>query len=103
MHPQVIPPASNILTCVYCGTAYPEGTPPHGSQVLTDHIRECEAHPMRAVAATAGRYRAALVGLVGSDDPTELRSIRDLTAAMLREAEARPMVEAINALLSEAV
>ena len=38
---------SNILTCVYCGMAYPEGTPPHGAKVLTDHIKVCEKHPMR--------------------------------------------------------
>jgi hypothetical protein len=39
----------NILTCVYCGMAYPEGTPPHGAQILTDHIKVCERHPMRQV------------------------------------------------------
>ena len=38
---------SNVLTCVYCGHEYPEGTPPHGSQILTDHIKICEKHPMR--------------------------------------------------------
>lgn len=41
--------SENILTCVYCGMAYPEGTPPHGAKVLTDHIRACEKHPMRAL------------------------------------------------------
>lgn len=38
---------SNVLTCVYCGHQYPEGTPPHGAKVLTDHIKVCEKHPMR--------------------------------------------------------
>lgn len=38
---------SNTLTCVYCGMAYPEGTPPHGSKILTDHIKICEKHPLR--------------------------------------------------------
>lgn len=36
-----------ILTCVYCGIAYPEGTPPSKAQILTDHIRVCEKHPLR--------------------------------------------------------
>jgi hypothetical protein len=40
-------PTPNILTCVYCGHEYPEGTPPHGSQILTDHIKICEKHPLR--------------------------------------------------------
>lgn len=37
------------VTCVYCGHHYPEGTPPHGSDVLTEHIKGCEKHPMRAL------------------------------------------------------
>lgn len=44
----------DILTCVYCGAAYPEGTPPHGSKVLTDHIRVCEKHPMRELERKLG-------------------------------------------------
>lgn len=35
-----------ILTCVYCGLAYPQGTPPHSSSLLTDHIEVCPKHPM---------------------------------------------------------
>lgn len=38
----------NTLTCVYCGHAYPPGTPTHGSQVLTEHIKVCPKHPLRA-------------------------------------------------------
>lgn len=34
------------LTCVYCGHKYPNGTPSHGAQILTDHIKVCEKHPM---------------------------------------------------------
>ena len=52
----------NSLTCVYCGMAYPEGTPPYGSQVLTDHIKVCEKHPLRAAEATIAKLRAALAG-----------------------------------------
>ena len=37
----------NTLTCVYCGMAYPEGTPSHGAQVLTDHIKVCPKPPLR--------------------------------------------------------
>jgi len=36
-----------VLTCVYCGHQYPQDTPAWGSQVLTDHIKICEKHPMR--------------------------------------------------------
>lgn len=34
------------LTCVYCGHAYPPGSPAHGAQVLTDHIKVCPKHPL---------------------------------------------------------
>lgn len=38
---------SRVLTCVYCGMEYPQDTPAHGAQILTDHIKVCEKHPMR--------------------------------------------------------
>lgn len=50
----------NILTCVYCGAAYPEGTPPHSSKVLTDHISVCDKHPMREVIKERDEAREAI-------------------------------------------
>lgn len=38
-----------IVTCVYCGHAYPPGTPTANHPLLTEHIAQCEKHPMRAV------------------------------------------------------
>jgi hypothetical protein len=43
--------AKNVLTCVYCGTAYPPGSPRHGSSVLTAHIMVCPKHPLREAEA----------------------------------------------------
>ena len=57
---------TNTLTCVYCGMAYPEGTPPYGAQILTDHIKICEKHPLRKAEATISKLRAALAGLIGA-------------------------------------
>lgn len=42
-------PQGRIITCVYCGKEYPQGTPAAGSQVLTEHIKVCDEHPMRAL------------------------------------------------------
>lgn len=81
-----------ILTCAYCGHAYPAGTPPHGIELLTEHIQQCERHPMRAVIAERDMLRNALVGLVGSDNKPELES---LELAVRRAAT----LNAINALL----
>lgn len=36
-----------ILTCVYCGGEYPEGTPTWDDALLTAHIETCEKHPMK--------------------------------------------------------
>lgn len=43
------PDGARVLTCVYCGHEYPQDTPAWGDQVLTEHIKGCEKHPMRAV------------------------------------------------------
>ena len=40
-----------ILTCVYCGHEYPQDTPAAGAQILTDHIKVCEKHPLRKAGA----------------------------------------------------
>ncbi len=40
-----------ILTCAYCGHAYPKGTAASGVKVLTDHLTVCEKHPMRQLEA----------------------------------------------------
>lgn len=55
----------NILTCVYCGMEYPEGTPPHGSQILTDHIKICPKHPLRKAEENIIKLRNALIALLG--------------------------------------
>lgn len=59
-------PEGLMLTCVYCGHAYPEGTPASGAEiaVLTEHIKVCDRHPMRALREALilanERYRIAL-------------------------------------------
>lgn len=35
-----------VLTCVYCGHQYPDGTPAAKHAALTEHIQTCEKHPM---------------------------------------------------------
>ncbi|HEA64723.1 MAG TPA: hypothetical protein ENI02_01090 [Candidatus Aminicenantes bacterium] len=79
----------NTLTCVYCGMAYPEGTSPHGAQILTDHIKVCEKHPMR-------KLRKALADLVGASTKEELEAIE----LILRSTPGieRDKIVAINAI-----
>lgn len=94
-----IPP--NTLTCVYCGTNYPEGTPPWGSQVLTDHIKVCKKHPMREVEETNRKLRSALSGLMGSEEEIELKAIAaDAEADRdMPEEDKAPILNAIQVFL----
>jgi len=50
----------NTLTCVYCGMAYPEGT------------------PLRKAEETIVKLRTALVGLVGASGKDELEKMEIL-------------------------
>jgi hypothetical protein len=90
-----------ILTCVYCGHEYPQNTPSAGSEVLTEHIKVCERHPLRKAEADIALLRSALVGLIGADTEQELREME----AMMRllpapEADKVASINGIRALLA---
>ena len=91
------------LTCVYCGMAYPQGTPTHGAQILTDHIKVCEKHPLRKAEADIVKLRSALSGLVGSVEHSELEQME---AAMrlvpASDSDKAVSINAIRALLETA-
>ena len=61
-----------ILTCVYCGQAYPPGTPTSGTQVLTDHIKVCNKHPMRVAEQRIAALEKALRSLLCACDNASL-------------------------------
>ncbi|NUP08376.1 MAG: hypothetical protein HOW73_20190 [Polyangiaceae bacterium] len=52
--------AKAVVTCVYCGHAYPPGSPTHGAELLKEHIRMCEKHPMREIETALKDARDAL-------------------------------------------
>jgi len=64
-----------LVTCVYCDHEYPDQTPTSGAQILKDHIKVCEKHPMREAEETIKLLRSALIGLVGSDDIDQLKEM----------------------------
>lgn len=90
-----------ILTCVYCGHEYPQDTPAHGSEVLTDHIKACAHHPMRKAEADIALLRSALAGLIGADTEDELQQM-EATMRLLPapEADKAVSITAIHALLA---
>jgi hypothetical protein len=80
--------------------AYPEGTPPHGSQILTDHIKICEKHPLRAAEAKILKLRAALIGLVGESEREGLEAMEAaLRLAPAPMADKAAAIDAIHALI----
>ena len=88
-----------VLTCVYCGHEYPQETPAWGNNVLTEHIKVCEKHPMRQAEATIITLRSALVGLVGSDDPKTLDGIEAAMRLLpAPDADKAATINAIDAL-----
>ena len=66
--------AGRVLTCVHCGHEYPQGTPASGSEVLTEHIRQCPKHPMKLL----------------SEQLEEVRETRNAMAHVIVEAGVVP-------------
>ena len=93
--------SERVLTCVYCGHAYPQATPAWGDQVLTDHIKECEKHPIRAVIEDRNRLRDALIGLVGASETGELRMMEEAMRLLPAPDEDKAVtLHAIHALIA---
>lgn len=89
-----------VITCVYCGQAYPQDTPTWGDAILTEHIKVCEKHPMRKAEADIRKLRKALIGLIGSETKEELEQM-ELVIRTVQSPEKDKLVSinAINALL----
>ncbi len=84
----VAPTPPPVVTCVYCGHEYPEGTPTAKHELLTAHIKVCENHPMREAEATISDLRTALLNLLEvTPSATDFRLLLSLCNAT---REARP-------------
>ena len=91
-----------VVTCVYCGHEYPEGTPTAKADLLTAHIKVCEKHPMREAEARIERLRKALAGLIGAETKEELETMEALMRAMPGiDSDKIVSINAIHALLDE--
>lgn len=89
-----------LLTCVYCGEAYPPGSPTHGSKVLTDHIEGCTEHPLYHARQQIAKLRASLVGLIGAESPEELKQMELVLRSTTAPGEdKKAAIDAIHVLL----
>lgn len=85
---------AQVLTCVYCGHAYPPGTPASGSDALTAHIRVCEKHPMRQCESKLARVREVLDVCIDSIAKTTIKWIDPVSVD--RWNTARAMLQAVR-------
>ena len=93
-----------VLTCIYCGMEYPQDTPSWGSDVLTEHIKVCEKHPMRKAENDIKKLRKALIGLIGAETAEELNQMElSLRLVPAPEADVIAAINAIHALLDTGV
>lgn len=66
-----------VVTCVYCGHEYPDGTPKAKHDLLTSHISICVKHPMRKAELTIISLQKALSDLIMAKTKEELDKALD--------------------------
>ena len=73
-----------VLTCAFCGEAYPPGTPESNHEALTAHVKVCTKHPMRGAFALLRRivtaWRADEVGQIDGALIEEAEKLLDIEA-----------------------
>lgn len=90
---------NNVVTCVYCGHQYPDGTPTAKHKLLSEHIKICDKHPMREAEQKIERLRNALAGLIGASTKEELDAIElILRSTPATESDKIAAINAIDAL-----
>lgn len=96
-------PSKFVLTCVFCGKEYPQGTPAANDQVLVNHIRICEKHPLRQAEADRQRLLDAAFEVIDCRELGELRALREVVAALLAlgkgDKSSLTLVDAVIAVL----
>ncbi len=90
---------NTVLTCVYCGHQYPDGTPAAKHKLLTEHIGICEKHPLREAETKIAKLRAALVGFIGAESVEELNALElSVRASVAPDSDRAAAINAIDAL-----
>ncbi|SHO52881.1 hypothetical protein SAMN02745220_04817 [Desulfopila aestuarii DSM 18488] len=92
-----------VVTCVYCGHEYPEGTPAAKHELLTAHIKVCEKHPIRKAEKNIEKLRSALAGLINVETPEDLDRLESiLRVTHAPESDKIAALNAIDALRTTA-
>lgn len=90
-----------ILTCAYCMHQYPDGTPAAKHELLTEHIKICDKHPMREAELKIEQLRNALIGIIGASTDEELNAMElTIRSASIPDSDKTITINAIDALRS---
>lgn len=89
---------TRVLTCVYCGHEYPQGTPTAGAEILTEHIRVCEKHPLRKAEQDKSNLRKALMDMMGLDGIAGLQELDGMEAGLRSMRTQMPSTDFVNAI-----
>ena len=88
--------SKEVLNCVYCGHEYQDGTVAYKHRKLTEHLKICPDHPLRAAEEKVVKLRVALEGLLGATSVEELSQME--TFMMTAPAADRDKAACLNAI-----
>ena len=86
---------NNDTYCAYCGEKYPKGTPKSNNELLTEHIKVCEKHPMRIAEKRIESLRKTLIDSIFEIGGSASNNISDDFLKELPE-EIRLKLESLN-------
>lgn len=72
--------AARVLTCVYCGHQYPDGTPAAKHAALTEHIQKCPKHPMTELRQKVTSFCDTMTEALGAEPLAEEEHDLDVLA-----------------------
>lgn len=85
-----------IVTCIYCGYAYPTGTPTNRHKRLTDHIKVCPDHPMKKVVEALQGTLHSLEYVTSQEDKFKNIQLNGRTVRDERIAVARAVLKELD-------
>jgi hypothetical protein len=88
---QTLQERKRVLTCAFCGTAYPPGTPASNVETLTKHVAACPKHPMveLRVALSKLLFASREIWIEGSNEEnrTSLSKAQECAEKLLQRIE----------------
>jgi hypothetical protein len=85
----------NVVTCAFCGKQYPTGTPVTKHALLTEHIFQCEKHPIQEI----GKVLAEFMSLSWPPNSKEIAELRSGLIMMgVQMPDHEDVIKGINGL-----